>query len=701
MLDNTEKKKRGRPKKQEKLSLENSASLEVQPSFEEDAFFTKDGILIFDMEGETPPSKGFDKNSKRKGKSSKNKNKKNLNNSINISVQSSPVQEFIPEVVNSDSFNKESLKIKAEVEADNILKKNAEYKDSITMRNALKNRYVVSDANHVWCSDWTIGHNNKLYILLNVDLSSRLIVSSLILERQPSTADVVLSLVRAIEHYGVQPKIFHSDTGGAYTGKQLESFLKEKGIQKSYREPGDSKFDNQVVESLNRKLWTRIEELGLFDTQANKTRFFKHQKNDINHIINCIIENINSDKPASWSEGNPKELYNRLTDHGYEYNIITDKKSQEATWVNYYKQYLIVAGQANALSENLSSTSKEDDGLLERMQSEFSSVGRLTDKNIVQLLERARHYRDLVEKMSVFFKTSFDSLNKSQTNTAALLKQFEEETQEARRIAFEKETNMAELVDNLTKEVRMLREQAEKKDKLSEERRQKRLKRNRKPLRDSITYEDFLNIMNRLKKNEDDDTIAVLRDRICITLLFLLGIRVAELKEFTLDAIRKFLDNNVIEITVGKSNSPVKQKLVPSEETRAIMTRHISQDIQALEKKTGISSFLCPLSREHITRRLNNHLRDYGKSVNKEITSHSFRISYVTRIVESYGIEVARQMVGHVNVSTTQNYSRSNLSLRARAGIANKVLKNIRLNGNQVPTLEMQDQAQDLLDSFD
>jgi len=200
----------------------------------------------------------------------------------------------------------------------------------------------------------------------------------------------------------------------------------------------------------------------------------------------------------------------------------------------------------------------------------------------VKLLERARAQRTLMEAMSFFFKTSFDSLDKQQTNTARLLKQYEDETSLNHKIMQEKEESMTSVIGNLTDEVRALRESGERKDKESAARREKKLKKHRKPLRDSFSYEDLKAILKGLRTSPDATSLAMARDRVCITLFYLLGIRVAELKELTLSDIKGYTQLKGIDITVGKSNSPIKQQLVPSEESRNILLRLVSDDIEAL-----------------------------------------------------------------------------------------------------------------------
>jgi len=590
-----------------------------------------------------------------------------------------------PEVVSPDSFDKEAEKLRADYHADKILKNHKKLKNPGELRNMVKHKYTVSDANHVWCSDWTIGVGNTLYVLIILDMSSRLIISSNIYDHPPNGPDIALTLMKGIECYGVTPKVFHTDTGGGYMSGHLGRFLKDKNIIHSYRDPEDDKFDNQVIESLN--LWHTLESEGFLDSVSKTKRFFKAQKSDVNHVLNCVIEKINLDKPDQWKEGNPRELYGRLVDHPYEYGVITRSGTAQAKWVKAYQEYLLVQGQAEDLTQTLQNEHETFDPLIESFSKEFDTTRNLSEINIVRLLERARSFRTLMVNMNSFFQTSFRHLGHQQVNTARTLKVFQDEVEKSHRLLQEKESVTSEVIKNLSKEIQLLRETAERKDREAELRKQRRSKRNRKPLRDTFMFDDLTTMLKQMSSKEDKQNAAVCRDRVCLVFLFLTGIRVAELKELTIANLESYLDLQPIDIEIGKSNSPVKQQLVPSEESRNILRKYVGSDIDFLSKKCGHGSYLCALSREHLTRRINNLMREYGKKVGKELTSHSCRISYVTRYVEKFGIDVARQMVGHVNVSTTQNYSRSMLTPRQKAGLSNAVLSSVRQNGraNKVP----------------
>lgn len=71
---------------------------------------------------------------------------------------------------------------------------------------------------------------------------------------------------------------------------------------------------------------------------------------------------------------------------------------------------------------------------------------------------------------------------------------------------------------------------------------------------------------------------------------------------------------------------------------------------------------------------LNKVFKTYGKLCNKNLLSHSCRISFITRICKIAGVETARLMVGHTNISTTQRYNRQVLSSREQKQIINESL---------------------------
>jgi integrase/recombinase XerD len=61
------------------------------------------------------------------------------------------------------------------------------------------------------------------------------------------------------------------------------------------------------------------------------------------------------------------------------------------------------------------------------------------------------------------------------------------------------------------------------------------------------------------------------------------------------------------------------------------------------------------MKRECISRTLKNIAKRSG--LDKDISNHSLRHSFVSTVAEEFGIEVARVAVSHKNIGTTQRYT--------------------------------------------
>ncbi len=567
--------------------------------------------------------------------------------------------------------------------------------------NKVRGRYAISDSNHVWASDWTIGHANGIFILLIIDLSTRWVVASAIMDRQPSGCDVVNLLMSGIRDLQVKPKIFHTDCGGAFMSKELKSYLESSRIIHSHREGNESHFDNQVIERLNKKLWSEIETLNWINTESSKKRLIKASKKDTKFLIKSVIDKLNRDKPGNWEEGNPQELYERLSEQPRQYEIIAKKDSEEGRWVKQYQEFVIIQGQANDLARTIEEEHSEFNSVIEKVTEKIRTNENLREVDIVVLIERARSARSMMMQMMEFFRTSFTSLDKAQDNTTRLLKEFEESNKFKDELLVQQEKTMAKELSSLKDEIRLLREKTERKDREKQELRDKKKSRIKRPLKNSITFEDIKGILEETKKEETKNSVATCRDRICIMLLYILGIRVAELKQITISHIYDYLDKKPFEIEVGKSTSPVKMPYVSSEESRNLINKYVQKDLETVSALYGRGAYLATLSREHLTRRINNYFKNYGKKVNKNLLSHSCRISFVTRIVEKFGIETARQMVGHVNISTTQGYSRSMMTPRYRAHVLNKVLQEVETDITKTESDSSEKEVSMLLEEID
>ena len=90
----------------------------------------------------------------------------------------------------------------------------------------------------------------------------------------------------------------------------------------------------------------------------------KAQRGDINYLVNSVIEKINKEKPANWTEGTPRVMYDLLEDHPHKYDIMTTPNTPEGKWVKYYKEFMVVRKESDELQKQLSAENEALDPML-------------------------------------------------------------------------------------------------------------------------------------------------------------------------------------------------------------------------------------------------------------------------------------------------------------------------------------------------
>jgi septal ring factor EnvC (AmiA/AmiB activator) len=186
-----------------------------------------------------------------------------------------------------------------------------------------------------------------------------------------------------------------------------------------------------------------------------------------------VIETINLDRPGNWEEGNPRELYERLSEHPHNYGVMTRTGTEEAAWMHDFKNFIIVQGQAEEMSQALQENYGSLNPLINQLSAEFNITGDLSQVNIAVLLERARSARALLAQMTMFFQTSFEQLGNAQTNTSRMLKQFEDENRASHALLHEQDERTAAAIKELTSEIQRLRELNERTEAEARARREK------------------------------------------------------------------------------------------------------------------------------------------------------------------------------------------------------------------------------------
>lgn len=156
--------------------------------------------------------------------------------------------------------------------------------------------------------------------------------------------------------------------------------------------------------------------------------------------------------------------------------------------------------------------------------------------------------------------------------------------------------------------------------------------------KDYITKEEVLEMISNGKNK---------RDKAIIATYLSTGLRVSELIDLQLED----LENEKLIVKVKGDKDRI---IFINEDCRKMIADYLKV------RKDGCTNLFVsnqgtPMKRECISRTLKNIAKRSG--LDKDISNHSLRHSFVSTVAEEFGIEVARVAVGHSSVQTTQRYT--------------------------------------------
>jgi site-specific recombinase XerD len=171
-----------------------------------------------------------------------------------------------------------------------------------------------------------------------------------------------------------------------------------------------------------------------------------------------------------------------------------------------------------------------------------------------------------------------------------------------------------------------------------------------------------------LKREPQEKRIYYSRFRIAITLLWASGLRVSEILNFTQNDRQSILKNHSLQIFQTKNK---KFRLIFfSQETLKQLTK-LDNDFKVVFQNHQIiaGNANTKIWRDFINRNLKKKTRLF----NKNIKSHSFRVNYITSLLEHTSLQVVKDLVGHANADTTLRYNRYQPNKQQLAQLLNKV----------------------------
>ena len=212
-------------------------------------------------------------------------------------------------------------------------------------------------------------------------------------------------------------------------------------------------------------------------------------------------------------------------------------------------------------------------------------------------------------------------------------------------------------LDEVLKELNAIKEEREAKA----ARREKRANRKRLPKRDPMTRE----IYKELIKAAEGPTYIQVRTRLAICILAVTGIRINELLPLKVHQLQTLIEEDWIAIDRSK-RGPSNHKAFLNKEGKQIL-RDRKKDFQFIFLMKEPDSYVFTSEANHskhlgrvvITEDVNKIMHQVSSQLpgNPNITSHSFRIGYITQLwKDSKDIEFVKQTIGHQNLNTTSAY---------------------------------------------
>ena len=206
-------------------------------------------------------------------------------------------------------------------------------------------------------------------------------------------------------------------------------------------------------------------------------------------------------------------------------------------------------------------------------------------------------------------------------------------------------------------ELNLIKEERQEK----EIRKQARANRKRLPKREPMTAE----IYKKLLQAAEGPAYIDVRLRIAICLLTITGIRINELLPLKVYQLQTLVEEGWIAIDRSKRGPANHKAFLTKEGKKLVKDRQKDFQFIFLMKEpdsyvfTNESNHSKILTRETITKAVNLVTRTVSEEIlsKPNITSHSFRIGYITQLwKDSKDIEFVKQTIGHRKLDTTSAY---------------------------------------------
>ena len=179
-----------------------------------------------------------------------------------------------------------------------------------------------------------------------------------------------------------------------------------------------------------------------------------------------------------------------------------------------------------------------------------------------------------------------------------------------------------------------------------------------KKIRDNITSKEFQHLINY---TQSDTTISTARKNRLIKVFYLMhifGIRVNEASQITNNKLLELISNGSCKIIAHKQK---KEKIIYATKKAVVIIKKVFNPIKPNDNYLLVSergSKTTPLNPNSMIRDINSYLKKVFP--NKNITSHSFRASLISELINDKNIspKIVQQLIGHSDIQTTFRYAK-------------------------------------------
>jgi integrase/recombinase XerD len=220
--------------------------------------------------------------------------------------------------------------------------------------------------------------------------------------------------------------------------------------------------------------------------------------------------------------------------------------------------------------------------------------------------------------------------------------------------------DLKEVGDQLKERLDALHESVDLLSKKLLEKKKGRKKRLELPLRDRASG-SVLDYLLKLKRPENFSYYCWSRNRVAIVLLRWLGARASDVKKLTLKEINQLKKDGTLQLSQVKTGK-IRVIVIPKraqedlEKVKIDVERVFGEDNEKM-LATPAHSYQ-EISNTQWLNSLNQFIKLATPNFNLILSSHSFRVNYVTSLLRSVPLEKVSKIVGHSDIRTTVRYDR-------------------------------------------